>query len=109
MSNKIIKNKNEYITIILGYVPGAESSSSYGNVRISTQSPFKNIPATVLIPGQWYSANIEPLSFWRARLTVHQSSQHYEMNLTFVGSTSGMATAEKVIWNKIRYYKCLFL
>ena len=54
------------------------------------------MPATVLIPGQWYNANIDPLSFWRARLIVEQSSQNYEMNLTFVGTTSEMGIGEKV-------------
>ena len=54
------------------------------------------LPATVLIPGQWYNANIDPLSFWRARLIVEQSSQNYEMNLTFVGTTSEMGIGEKV-------------
>ena len=54
------------------------------------------MPATVLIPGQWYNANIDPLSFWRARVIVEQSSQNYEMNLTFVGTTSEMGIGEKV-------------
>ena len=54
------------------------------------------MPATVLIPGQWYNANIDPLSFWRAMLIVEQSSQNYEMNLTFVGTTSEMGIGEKV-------------
>ena len=84
------------IQSITGYLPDGDSSSSYSNVRISTQSPFKNTPATLLIPGQWYNANIDPLSFWRARLTVDQSSQNYEMNLTFVGSNSGIGIGEKV-------------
>ena len=57
---------------------------------------MKNIPATNLILGQWYNANIEPLSFWRAQLTVQQSSQNFEMNLTFVGTSSGMGINEKV-------------
>ena len=85
-----------FIHSITGYIPDGDSSSSYSNVRISTQSPFKNTPATLLIPGQWYNANIDPLSFWRARLTVDQSSQNYEMNLTFVGSNSGIGIGEKV-------------
>ena len=57
---------------------------------------MKNTPATNLILGQWYNANIEPLSFWRAQLTVQQSSQNFEMNLTFVGTSSGMGINEKV-------------
>lgn len=82
-------------------VNGDSSSSSYrNNLRISTQSPtFQNpiiLPPTNLNLGQWYNANIAPLSFWRARLTVQQSSQNYEMNLTFVGSSSPMGVNEKV-------------
>jgi hypothetical protein len=88
--------------IISDYVPSGESSSSYrNNFRISTQSPMKNIPTTNLILGQWYNANIEPLSFWRAQLTVQQSSQNFEMNLTFVGTSSGMGLNEKVSFQGI--------
>ena len=84
-------------SFISDYVSGGESPSSYKNNRISTQQPFRTMmPATVLIPGQWYNANIDPLSFWRARLIVEQSSQNYEMNLTFVGTTSEMGIGEKV-------------
>ena len=83
--------------LISDYVPSGQPSSSHrNNLRISTQSPMKNVPTTNLILGQWYNANIEPLSFWRAQLTVQQSSQNFEMNLTFVGTSSGMGINEKV-------------
>ena len=91
-----------FLLTFIDYIPsGDRSSSSHrNNLRISTQSPtFQKpiiLPPTNLNLGQWYSANIAPLSFWRARLTVQQSSQNYEMNLTFVGNSSPMGINEKV-------------
>ena len=90
--------------IISDYVPSGDSSSSSfnNNLRVSTQSPtFQKpiiLPPTNLNLGQWYTENIAPLSFWRARITVQQSSQTYEMNLTFVGSSSPMGINEKVCY-----------
>ena len=43
------------------------------------------IAVSPLIPGQWYTVRVEPMTFWRSRLTVRQPS-HYQMNLTIVSA-----------------------
>ena len=43
------------------------------------------ITVSPLIPGQWYTVRVEPMTFWRSRLTVRQPS-HYQMNLTIVSA-----------------------
>ncbi len=45
-------------------------------------------PIQQLVRGQWYTARLEPMSFWRARLPVDKSSAIIQLNLTLVGDST---------------------
>ena len=61
----------------------------YTSMSSPTSSTFKppkslNTPIISLVPGQWFTASIGPLSFWKGKLMVRQPS-HYQMNITIAG------------------------
>ncbi len=43
------------------------------------------MPVQQIVPGQWYTATVEPMSFWRSRLDVSRNKALYQVNVTFVG------------------------
>ena len=46
-----------------------------------------------VVPGQWYTARIEPMAFWRSRIAVNKPTAPYTMNLTFVDGPNGGSLA----------------
>ena len=56
-------------------------------------SPPSRTNIVQVIPGQWYTARIEPMSFWRSQLAVNKPSAPYTMNLTFVEGQNGGSLA----------------
>ena len=65
-----------------------ENISGFGMIpdEPSITSTFpSSLVTAALIPGQWYTIRVEPMTFWKSRLTVRQDS-HYQMNLTVVSA-----------------------
>ena len=48
-----------------------------------------------LIPGEYFSSLLDPLSFWRGSLRVDKSSSFYQMNVIFEGVGGGVAVYGK--------------
>ena len=66
----------------------------------STTSSFAtSIPIAQLIPGQWYTIQVEPMAFWRSRLAVLQPS-YYQMNLTVVSEDGVSRTKNLAIFGR---------
>ena len=60
--------------------------------------PFRYTPSPVqpIVLGEWFTASIEPMHFWRASLDIEPKPSHglpeYQMNLTFVDRSGAQAT-----------------
>ena len=50
-----------------------------------------------MVPGRWYTARVEPMDYWRARVTVTRPAAAYQMNLTFLSDQQQLSSSSSKV------------
>ncbi len=82
------------------YTLGFSSFHAGISSHSSPPSPPSASSIQQLIPGQWYTARVQPMDYWRVRLPVSKPAADYQMNVTFLSAGDPFSSSLAVYGRK---------